>query len=185
MANNMDCLGELIRKAGDKYSDLIIIFQGDGTACEILLESDVADLDVFQRMIRFFHHRSLDDEHDLVTLTKLYIVGGKWNIPFLKENAASKVGVFLDKCSRRGCSPTDAVFKMLKLAYACLPELDTDLKHVILHHVLKHECLEPLMNGRDFRAFVIRNGIMAMDLLKAQLQTHRMALYIEQRSKDQ
>ncbi|TGO11725.1 hypothetical protein BTUL_0103g00220 [Botrytis tulipae] len=211
MANNVDWLGELIRKAGDKYSDLIIIFQGvtfhvhrnvicvqsefftamvdrdwkDGTACEILLESNVADLDVFRRMIRFFYHRSLDDEHDLVTLTKLYIVGGKWNIPFLKKNAASKVEVLLDTCTRRGYSPTDAVFKVLKLAYACLPELDTDLKYVILHHVLKHEGLEPLMNGRDFRAFVVRNGIMAMDLLEAQLQTHRKALYIEQRSKDQ
>ncbi|KAF5870915.1 putative btb poz domain protein [Botrytis fragariae] len=211
MTNKVDRLGELILKEGDKYSDLIIIFQGvafrvhrniicvqseffttmvdsdweDGTACEILLESDETDLDVFQRMVRFFYHRSLDDEHDLVTLTKLYVMGGKWNIPFLKENAASKVEVLLDTYSRHGYSSTDAVFEMLKLAYACLPQLDTDLKVVILHHVLKHESLEALMNDRDFRAFVVRNVTIAIDLLEAQLYTHRKALYIEKRSEDQ
>ncbi|TGO43144.1 hypothetical protein BHYA_0003g00980 [Botrytis hyacinthi] len=196
MVNNVNQLGELILKEGDKYSDLIIRFQGkvfpvhrniicvqsefftamvdrnwkDGSTCEILLDYDEADFEIFENMVRFFYHRSLGDEHGLIALTKLYIVGEKWSIPFLKKSAALKVKKALDARSRQAFSPTEAVFKMLKLAYSSLPLWDIDLKIIILHHVLKHESLEPLMNNRDFRAFVARNESIAMDLLEAQFK---------------
>ncbi|KAF7936876.1 hypothetical protein BELL_0012g00320 [Botrytis elliptica] len=211
MVNNVDQLGELILKEGDKYSDLIIRFQGeafpvhrnvicvqskfftamvdrdwkDGTTCEILLDFDEADLDIFETMVRFFYHRSLGDEHDSVTLTRLYIMGGKWGIPFLKKSAASKIENILDAYSRQASSPTDAVFEMLRLAYSCLPQWDMDLKLIILHHVLKHESLEPLMKERGFEAFLVGNGRIAMDFLQAHLNAPSTALEIEQRYKDQ
>ncbi|TGO64443.1 hypothetical protein BCON_0007g00930 [Botryotinia convoluta] len=125
MVNNVNQLRKLILETGDKYSDLIIRFQGeacrvhrnvicvqseflttmDGTNCEILLDSDEADLAIFQNMVRFFYRCSHGDEHGLIALTQLYIVGGKWSIPFPKKSAASKVEILLDACSRRAHLP--------------------------------------------------------------------------------